>query len=299
VTSLAGSPFGCELAWGTNGNSGNRASFLDFITAWIGSEPEQGLSGTCYGCDLVEALAGTEVIPVYYAYIIGEAGHDANLPDCNVGGPPNLCTGGADLIRQNRAQIIEKYAHYAQMTRDADPNKAVVWLLEGDFIQYYEPSQSSPLSLAELGDLARDITCAIKSNQPKAIVAMNHTTWNGDDETEAFWGAMPLEILDLVWTTGVGDHDGFFNADTNAESYNGTSARYSFVSELTGKKIFVDTSFGPSEQDDSWSTANQSDLNGRIGEGVVAVNVTDPPGDDSDYQSRIAALRPNLGDTCQ
>ena len=34
------------------------------------------------------------------------------------------------------------------------------------------------LSYAELGQLGADITCAIKSNMPNAVVAINQSTWN-------------------------------------------------------------------------------------------------------------------------
>ena len=59
--------------------------------------------------------------------------------------------------------------------------------------------------MAELGQLAADITCAIKSNMPNAVVAINHTTWNADDETNSFWCEMKRADYDLVWTTGVGE----------------------------------------------------------------------------------------------
>ena len=59
------------------------------------------------------------------------------------------------------------------------------------------------LSSAELGQLAADITCAIKSNMPNAVVAIDHSTWNADDVTNSYWGAMKGVNYDMVWTTGV------------------------------------------------------------------------------------------------
>jgi hypothetical protein len=95
-------------------------------------------------------------------------------------------------------------------------------------------------TIAELGTLATDITCAIKTNAPNAVVALNHTPWNADDETDAFFGAVNLDIIDVVWTTGVGNNSGLINLDADATEYNATSARYSYLHELTGKTLFVD-----------------------------------------------------------
>ena len=85
----------------------------------------------------------------------------------------------------------------------------MAWLLEGDFIhQYTYDDQSSPLGMAALGALAGDIVCAIKSDQPNALVAIDHSAWLADDLSDRFWAAMPLDALDFIWTTGVGNNDG-------------------------------------------------------------------------------------------
>jgi len=42
--------------------------------------------------------------------------------------------------------------------------------VEGDFVQLQDSGQSSPMSMTEVGQLAADITCAIKSNMPNAVV---------------------------------------------------------------------------------------------------------------------------------
>ena len=51
-------PFDCDFAWGANGNSGNRSSYLDFISTWVGFEYTQGREGDCDGCRLVSDAAG-------------------------------------------------------------------------------------------------------------------------------------------------------------------------------------------------------------------------------------------------
>jgi hypothetical protein len=288
-------PFGCDFAWGANGNQGNRSSYLRFITTWVGYEENGGLNGQCDGCGLVRDLANTNAVPVYYAYHIGYMTSEDGYGDCNTDfDGQNLCTHGAQWIRDNRERLIDAYANYASMTYDANPNKGVVWLLEGDFVQYTYEEQTQGLSIDELGELATDIVCAIKSNAPNAIVAINHSPWISDDLADEFWNAMPLELTDLVWTTGVGNNDGFINQTGGPNEYNARSANYQYLSELTGKGIVVDTSFGASQAADSWSNNDAGTLNDRISEGVIAANVTDPP---NDYQSRLDGL--SLNSTCQ
>ena len=231
--------------------------------------------------------------PVFYGYFIGYA-----LPDCNVqpeGG--NLCTHGAQWIRDNRQKILKLYGDYAAKSYAAAPNKSVYWLLEGDFHQYTVQDQTNPLSLQELGQLASDIIDAIKKNAPNAKVAINHSTWLSNDATTAMWSAMPLHKTDFVWTTGDGNSpEGYFSNSTTSSAYNAETAKYSFLSALTGKKIFVDTSFGPSQGSDSWSGASEELLNKRISEGVFAVNVTKPAGS---YEERVKLLRLLLNDLSQ
>lgn len=290
--SLNLNPFGCEMAWGNNADPENErqqlASYMSFVSSWV-LETEPGLA---------EDIAGTDAIPVYYGYIIGDTGHDAGLPDCNLGGPPNLCTHGAQMIRDNWDTIVAKYRAAAQASNAANNGKIAVWLLEGDFIQYSETSQNNPLSFEELGRLTEEITCAIKSAQPNAVVAMNHTTWNGDDETDDFWAAMPLEILDMVWTTGVGDNDGYVSESGGPNEYNARTARYDYISNLTGRKIFVDESFGASRMADTWLNQSASTINERISEGVIAVNLTGT-GLPGNVQQALSNLSSSLTSTCQ
>lgn len=284
------SPMGNQLAWGVAGKS-EAASYLDFITGWVGYEHALGRAGDCDGCNLVSELANdTDTYAVFYAYFIGYA-----LPDCDVqpeGG--NLCTHGAQWIRNNRQKILDLYGDYAAKAYAADPNKGVFWLLEGDFHQYTIENQINPLSLQELGLLASDIIDAIKKNAPNAKVAINHSTWLSDDAITAMWSAMPLNKVDFVWTTGDGNSaEGYISNSTTSSTFNAATAKYSFLSTLTGKKLFVDTS---AANGDTWSGASEELLNKRISEGVFAVNVNIPlPG----YEERVKILRLLLNDISQ
>jgi hypothetical protein len=176
-------PFGCSFGWGRQspGGSGSLASYnyLQLVASWVeGGVRADGTFPSCGGCTwLSNRVASSNLIPVYYAYMIGFYGHMNGLPDQNTNPTgPNLATGGAALIKANRARIIQMYASYAQQTHAVWSSKPLVWFLEGDLIQYTETSQTSPLTMQELGQLAADITCAIKTNMPNAVVAINHST---------------------------------------------------------------------------------------------------------------------------
>lgn len=295
-------PFGCTFAWGrqTPSGSGSLSSYnyLQMMATWVESGIRRdGSFPSCGGCSwLTSRMASTNLIPVYYAYMIGYFGHMNDLPDQNLQpNGPNLATGGAALIKANRAKIVQIYADYARMTYQAWPTKPLVWLLEGDMIQYTEVSQTSPLTMAELGQLAADITCAIKSNMPNAVVAINHSTWNSNEETNSFWTEMKRAQYDLVWTTGVGNNGNFIEANGRAGYYNATTATYPYIHQYTGKNIVVDTSYGASAMSDSWSNQTKAILDMHIANGVIGVNIANNP--PSNYQTIVQGLQ--LVSTCQ
>jgi hypothetical protein len=280
-----GSPFGCGFAFGRDDPGGSLSAFasLQFISKWVGYEVVEGRQlSRCDGCNwLSESVAATPLVPVYYAYFIGFLGKAYGFPDGNEKpAGPNLTTDGAQVIRDHRAQLIDMYAYYARESARVWNGRPVVWLLEGDFIQYATgEKQKNKLSFAELAQLARDIACAIKGAMPSAWVGINHTTWNSDADTDAFWDALASAAVpyDLVWTTGVADNAGFLERAASASSYNARTARYAYVAKKTGRKIFVDTSFGLSAMSDSWSEASAATLNARSADGVIAAHVTGLP----------------------
>jgi len=289
-----GNPLGCAFAWGINDTGKAPPSFVNFVSVWVGSEPQGGLAGACNGCQSIKRTGATNAIPVYYAYIIAFQGHAAGLGDCNLDSSGNLCTDGAQLIRDKRASIVSIYANYAKMTHQAWPTKPMLWLLEPDFIQYTGKSQKNALSLTELGQLASDIICAIKTNMPNAAVAINHSSWIRDPQRTQYFNAMPMSVVDAVYTTGLGNvAGGYINT---GDSFNRPDGTYASLHALTKKPIIVDTSFGVTAMADTWSTAPLDTLNARIADGVVAVNVNPMPGS---YQASISTLAPQLKPTCQ
>lgn len=285
-------PFGCKFGWGIADPGGSLASYsyLQFVSYWIDSSiSASGTYTSCGACNwLTKTVAGTNLIPAYYAYIIGFLAHANGIVDGNQTGTKKLTTDGAALVKANYAAIIAAYGWYAKQTAAAWPTKPLVWLLEGDFVQLVAGSQSSPMTYPEVGKLAADITCAIKSNMPNAVVAIDQSSWNSNDVTNSYWGAMKNVNYDMVWTTGVGNNKGFIEGSATSSSYNATTANYAYLYKLTGRTILVDTSAGLSAAGDSWSTASLADLNARISEGVIAANLTGtrPTG----LQTNVSAL---------
>jgi len=301
ASDIKATPFGCTFAWGTADDKLQSAPNVQFAAKWVGYEVDKaGKIARCDGCTwLKNDVAKSALVPVYYAYFIGFFGHANGFADGNQEpNKPNLTTDGANLIRQNRKAIVEMYAQYARASREAFPDRPLVWLLEGDHVQYAGESQKNRLSYAELAQFTAEVSCAIKANMPNAVVAINHSTWNPDQVTHDFWGAIKSAgvAYDLVWTTGVANNGGFLEQGGSAGSYNGKTATYRYVSQLTGRKILVDTSYGLSAMADSWSTASVKTLNDRIADGVIAANVVSPA---SSFSQTIRTITPQLSRVCR
>jgi hypothetical protein len=303
------------------------------MTNWAGYEIQaNGSISTFNNGSFLSSLTATNLVPVYYTYFIGYYGHANNLPDQNCCGSscttcpsttPNLTTGAAYLLLSDpnganapcnstttfcaKNLIVQAYAYYAKQSQAAWPSKPLVWLIEGDFIQYTDSTQvasttsttgaSAGLTFTQIGQLASLIASAIKTNMPNAVVAFDDSAWIADAQRQSYWQAIMQAgtQFDMVWTTGVGNNPPFVNAGETASSYNGTSARYTWLNSFTGKHILVDESAGASQQSDTWSNQSAATINTLIGDGVSAVNVSAPP---SNYQSNVTALEPQLHSTC-
>jgi len=297
-------PFGCSFAWGVSDPPTDLSAygFLQFITYWVDyGIAADGTFSTCNGCNWLKKFATTNIIPVYYAYIIGYYAHANNIVDgnqCPASNPncPNLTNDGAAFVKAHRSTIIQAYANYAKQSYAAWPTKPLVWLLEGDFVQFADSGQSSPFTMTEVAQLAADITCAIKGNMPNAVVGINHSTWNSNDVTNSYWGAMKSVGVkhDFAWTTGIAAN-GFFNTGVTSSTYNGSTATYAYLHQVSGKKIFVDDGCGANAAED-WAPASASTLNARIASGVMAFGHCGSL--EANYQSQITALTSQLNSTC-
>jgi hypothetical protein len=304
-TTPAPNPFGCTFAWGVNGNP---TSYLQFASAWAGYNIKADGTFPANGFDSgnwLKSFASTTAVPAYYAYILGYYGHANGLQDGNVNpGGPNLTNGMGPLLLGvlNAAcpqgticadnLMVKAYAWYATQTYAAY-KKPVIWLLEGDFIQYSVEGSTSGLSYAQLGQLAAQIALAIKCNDPPAVVAENYSTWISTSQLNSYIGEMNTAMAalgtsyDMIWTTGKG---------TSANA--GGSETWAALHTFTGKPILVDESFGLSAAGDSWANQTADTINARIAGGVVAANITTST--PSYLQTNVTTtLAPSaLGSTC-
>jgi len=133
---------------------------------------------------------------------------------------------------------------------------------------------------------------------PNAVVGINQSTWNANNVTDSYWAAMKSVGVkhDFAWTTGVATSNDFFNTGVSASTYNGATATYSYLHKVSGKKIFVDDGCGGNTKED-WAPASAATLNARILSGVMAFNHCADL--EPNYQSQLAALKPQLNSTCQ
>jgi hypothetical protein len=263
----------CKFAWGS---ISSHTAPLSFQSVWIGGENNGGLSSwsatatnsSCGGCNLAKTMAATtNNFAVFYTYFIGfQAKNQGGLGDCNTKSPPNLCTNASAWIRANRPQLINAYAQYAKAVYAASPNKPTIWWLEGDFVQYTDAGQVTPLSYVELGQLAHDIACAIKTNEPNAIVAMNHSPWITNTSLNQFWENMGPEI-DMCWLQAPGDQEVLNNSYANNGRWDSLSVH------IKHRPIMAETSYGSlsGTRGDGWTTTTAAQINTRIAEGAIAV----------------------------
>ena len=114
-----------HFAWGRQNPSGTGLAQLVQLpadrsrTGSSRASQSDGTYTTCGGCSwLSSRVAGSNLIPVYYAYMIGYYGHMNGLPDQNTNpNGANLATGGAALIKANRAEDHRRCTRTTRATR--------------------------------------------------------------------------------------------------------------------------------------------------------------------------------------
>ncbi len=283
----------CDFRWGMNWGSGTIPANIDLVSVWVGYETDDGMNAGVREM-LLDVAGRPDAVPVYYAYFIPFKANIRNgLGDCNTDSDGhNLCNEGAKWIRDNRSYVMTVYDTYARLTAEVwGTQKPIIWLIEPDFIQYTYPEQTSPFTRQEIADLASEIIRVVRARMPNAVISLFHATWTYN--VAEYWSHFDLTRVDMINTTGMADQNGYFN---DGDAANRSEATYAFLHSTTGKPILVDTSFGVSNMNDTWSNASVATLNARIAEGVFAALVEPPP---ADYETRIGALGPMLASPCE
>ncbi len=277
-------PFGCKFAWGINGGSPTTFNYVQFVSNWAGYNIQA--NGTFSSCDqcgwLKSTMGNAPQVPALIAYLIGYYGHALGYQDGNVNpNGPNLTNSmGRVLVGTDNAScpsgticasnvMVKAYAWYAAQVY-ASYKKPILWLMEGDFIQYSIEGSSTGLSYDQLGQLAAQITNAIKCNDPTAIIAWNYSTWISTSQRDSYFNALNTNMAklgtsyEMVFTTGTGSSTSAGTGSTWAQLYTAAG----------NKPIYSDESFGLSAAGDSWANQSAATIDARIAGHVVAANIT-------------------------
>jgi hypothetical protein len=119
-------------------NENTNYNDYDYIAIWIntlGYGPTNTDFSPFFHGVMLNTAKRLSKVPVFYAYVIAfEARNRQDLQDCDVRSWGNLCTDGANFIRNNRALLVGRYTHYASNIAQYIGRDALcVFLMETDF----------------------------------------------------------------------------------------------------------------------------------------------------------------------
>jgi hypothetical protein len=273
-----------------------------FTSGWIGSGT--GLpTSVCNEVKPGGALAGK--LPALVSYIIAFSGRSAPgwcLADCNAnnaGCAPasDLCTKGADYIRQNfTTRILPEYESYARSFAQAcGTSIPILWEMEPDYYQYYAAGQGGgargqpggPFSLQEASSYMSQMVAAVKAVLPNAIFSMDISPWEPNNGAQ-WYAAFDMSQFTFVSTSGGGTLAASANIRAGQNTWAGVHAN-------SGKPILADTGYGAAGgsagPDPTWDVA--ANINARIADGVVSITQYNPTA--TTWGGTISAARPELG----
>jgi hypothetical protein len=219
--------------------------------------------------------------------IAGMASAKKSLKDCNVGADSakTLCVGGANFIRQYKAEILQSYKDTATaIKKNYGTDKTIFLHFEPDFYQYNSNSQKGGgLSFDELTGMMNSYTDIFKKELPKAQLVMDVSAWNSDLKG---WSAK-FRNFDFVGLVGRR-----FEPTRDIKNSKGNFLKtYKQIVQETGKKLIINDAHGPGGK---WLTynkqwENQELVKARFDDGVVAV--IQPP---VDNRPLALILQPSL-----
>ncbi|CAF0963330.1 unnamed protein product [Brachionus calyciflorus] len=242
----------------------------DYISAWLAYDEKLGTDYNKYiHGPMIETAKKYKKSLVFYMYLIGfEARFKKNLQDCDVNLDFNLCTHGAQFIRDNRKALVWKYKYHANWIAEKfGKNEKVVFAIEPDFVQYFsDPRQvNGSLSGQYMRQLFDDFVNAIKAEMPNALISWDISPWLGVNNMKIWWSFFETAKIDYIHTSG-----GKLRPDLNQIREN--EIKWKFMSNLTKKYIIANCGHGGDKSScNAW--ANQYNLNNRINDGVIAITV--------------------------
>jgi hypothetical protein len=283
-----------------------------FTSGWIGSSA--GLpAAVCKEIKSGGALAGK--VPALVSYIIAFTGRAAPgwcLADCNAnnaGCAPasDLCTKGADYIRQNfTTRILPAYQSNAQaFAASCGTAVPMIWEMEPDYFQYYDAAQGGgtrgqpggPLSGAEAASYMSQMIAAVKQVLPNAVFSMDTSPWMPNSgcagtnpaTSPGWYSFFDMSEFTFINTSGGGTLASSANIRAGQDTWAGVHRCSG------GKPILADTGYGAAGgsagPDPAWDVA--ANINARIADGVIAITQYNPTA--ATWGATIAATRPALG----
>ena len=243
-------------------------------------------------------------VPALVSYIIAFTGRSAPgwcLADCNAnnaGCSPasDLCTKGADYIRQNFASVIlPEYKSYAQgFAQSCGTTVPIIWEMEPDYYQYYDSAEGGgtrgqaggPFSGAEAASYMSQMIAAVKQILPNAVFSMDVSPWEPNNGCD-WYSFFDMSQFTFVNTSGGGTL-------ANSTDIRAGEATWAGVHQCSGKPILADTGYGAAGgsagPDPNWDMP--ANINARIADGVVSITQYNP--DASTWGATLAAARPEL-----
>jgi len=261
--------FGTDWDYLMNNQSSSIANEINYVTKWIVNASYH--DNNVYD-KMLDFCIQKNKTPVFYAYIIAKA---AALGDADVGG--KLGTQGAEWLKNNFNSVKNYYNGFAQRVASKLNGSGLtpIWLMEPDYYQYVSGGQTSPLSFQQAGDYMGQLIDIIRQHIPDAMIAIDISAWIEDHgNTNSYYGAMPLNKADFLFTSGGQSQAG--SSNIKAEN----KMTWSGIYGVTKKAIIADCGYGAgggsTGHNAQWD--NISNLKARINDGVVAITQKNPNG---------------------
>lgn len=275
-----------------------------FSSGWIGTSATFNLGNVCTESSAGGLLAGK--VPALVAYIISFTARGAPgwcLSDCNANNATctpasDLCTKGADFIRQNfTTLILPRYQVFAQGFASAcGTTRPIIWEMEPDYYQYYAAAQGGgtrgqmggPLSVQEAANYMSQMVATVRKYLPNAIFSMDISPWMPNSGSDWYPNFNMSDFTFISTSGGNTSANSTLIRTSNAMTWKG-------VSMVTGKPILADTGYGAAGSgaggpDPNWDSP--TNINARIADGVVSITQYAPTA--STWAATIAAARPQL-----
>jgi len=280
---------------------------VDYISVWLGDNDfYNGFESRMF--DMAQKIHAT---PMVYAYVIAEFGKDHGFVDCDtkVNGEyvtPNLCTDGANIIREYfQDSVLYRYQQYLQGFRDDItyyyPNLNVdtvtfIWLIEPDFYQYSVSGSKQDVHFDQTGGAIPDslmgvyfgrIVDTIKTYLPGSKIAIDISPWVTDQA--AWYSNFDLTKVDYASTSG----GATYAAGAKIRARTGNNATWAGIAQLLNKPVLADAGYDQGGAGTGYAAAwgDATNLNARIADGVIGVTQMDA---DSLYTARLDTIRPQL-----